>query len=688
MMTRAMRALAILLGASGILSCVWAQQPQPDLQTQVQTLEGLAKTNPPAAYSLAAQTLQAATEEENIALQAKVTAITSAIYIRLNKLDSTAYFARRSLNLALSSGDSLQIADSYNQLGNAFEATGRADSALTAYSEGLRLAKLIDVPKTIIKLSLNVGMIQRTLGRYPESLALLLAARDQSERDSIYNFLPNILLSLGELYVMMGEEGAASDYLYQALEAARKAQSQGLIARSIFALGAQAKEGGDTLEALCWYQEALAFAQAAGLRGVEAKASAEVAQVYAMLGQLDRALPAAQAAVQIAEQDRDVISMGLAYEVLGFVYLKSKRYDQAFQSCGKANSLAQELGQFNAIANTCDCLWRSAAGAGRYKEAFQYYQQYVHWQDSLTGAENAYAIARIEERNRFEHQHTADSLVQLAKDHRAAAAHEAEMHAEQLKSERILLAGIGVMALGLLAAGGLVIFRRQARRLHAQNVLIQSQNRSIQQALDDKEVLLREVHHRVKNNLQIMISLLDIQADQTDGQSPREILQASKGRVQSMSLIHQKLYQQEHMAALHFDVYLRQLATEIQAMFQTQGNVALSFELEECALGIDQAVPLGLILNELLTNAYKYAFVGRQDGRLRLSLRRAEGQRYSLVVEDDGPGMPANWNAAASSSLGINLIRGLSRQLRAQFSIEKSEWGGAKFVVNFEPKTA
>ncbi|HNC99955.1 MAG TPA: sensor histidine kinase [Myxococcota bacterium] len=198
-------------------------------------------------------------------------------------------------------------------------------------------------------------------------------------------------------------------------------------------------------------------------------------------------------------------------------------------------------------------------------------------------------------------------------------------------------------------------------------------------------MLLREVHHRVKNNLQVMVSLLDMQGQRVTDPQALEVLMASKGRVQAMTLIHQKLYQQDNIAALSLGTYLRQLVEGVRGLFPGGAGVETEYALVEGEFGIDTAVPLGLILNELVTNAFKYAYTGREGGRLRLALRRLDGEQYALEVEDDGPGLPEGMDVGRSKTLGLQLVMGLARQLRGQVEVGRSELGGCRISIQFTP---
>jgi two-component sensor histidine kinase len=204
----------------------------------------------------------------------------------------------------------------------------------------------------------------------------------------------------------------------------------------------------------------------------------------------------------------------------------------------------------------------------------------------------------------------------------------------------------------------------------------------LQASLDEKEVLLKEVHHRVKNNLQVISSLLTLQAKHVRGNMEAEAaLRDSQQRVRSMALIHEKLYQTQNLAEINLADYVRQLATAIVRSYEGGAKVDLRLGLEAVALGVDQAVPCGLILNELITNALKYAFAGAGRGSLWIDLRALPGQNVELSVRDDGPGLPADLDIHKASSLGLQLVTGLTAQLRG--TVEVAREHGAEFKIVF-----
>jgi two-component system, sensor histidine kinase PdtaS len=645
--------------------CAAIAQEQPSLESLELYIFNNVRGHPLEVYDDAWQLLERARNEENLVIASKAHNHLSTIWNWRNDLDSSLYHARMALQVALRSSVKKQISNGYNMLGNAFESIGKLDSAVISFEESLHWAKKTNDSINIARALLNIGMILRTQGEYLKSLERLHEAKDRCEQGKLNGYLPNLYLTIGEIYLLLREPASAWENLHQALRRARANHQTRVFARSMIALGNQAK-------------------MVADIPGIEAQASAAAAATYIDVGAFHLAHEAAQNALKISLRDHDTIVLSQAYYALGRVELHAQHYSAAYRRCEQSYALAQKSGQINTLMDICDCLWRSADLAGNGQAAFHYHRAYVQLRDSLLGIENSMAIARLEARLDYERQHSADSLLQAALDLERDATHREELALEHQRSRTIFWAGIFAIVFAAVAGAAMIVFRRQNTRLVSQNVLIQNQHDAINDALHEKEVLLQEVHHRVKNNLQVMISLLELQSDRVEDQHAREVLLASKGRVQAMTLIHQKLYQQQNLSGLEFGIYLRQLAEALQDLFPIGHRVEIDYQLGSCTFGIDIAVPLGLILNELVTNAFKYAYLERDSGRLRLSLRVAGGDSFEMVVEDDGPGLPADFKVQRLDSLGLQLVQGLSRQLKGAMTIGRSSLGGSQFLIQFK----
>jgi len=211
-------------------------------------------------------------------------------------------------------------------------------------------------------------------------------------------------------------------------------------------------------------------------------------------------------------------------------------------------------------------------------------------------------------------------------------------------------------------------------------------DRALTAALASKELLLKELHHRVKNNLQVISSLLSIQADSLPDADAREALQETLKRVQSIALVHERLNHEEDLDQLDFQEYAEALSRDLFYCYRADSDlVRLRFDLSSVALGLSQAIPCGLILNELVTNALKYAFPAGRTGELRVALACDENGVVKLTVADNGIGLPPGFVFANSSSLGLRIVNILSRQLGG--TMEHASAGGTTFSLTFQRLT-
>jgi PAS domain S-box-containing protein len=208
-------------------------------------------------------------------------------------------------------------------------------------------------------------------------------------------------------------------------------------------------------------------------------------------------------------------------------------------------------------------------------------------------------------------------------------------------------------------------------------------------ALAEKDVLLKEIYHRVKNNVQALIYLMDMQAEYIADEDTRQMVRELQERARAMALAHEKLYQSQNLAEVDFGAYLSDLVDNLSHAFGTDRPIVWGIDAEDASLGVDTAIPCGLIVTELLTNALKYAFPGgapraeRHETECRINIMfRAEGDRYTLVVADNGIGLPAGLDWSATKTLGLQLINILARhQLGGQVEVDSR--AGTSFRITF-----
>ncbi|MFM7023036.1 MAG: histidine kinase dimerization/phosphoacceptor domain -containing protein [Flavobacteriales bacterium] len=204
----------------------------------------------------------------------------------------------------------------------------------------------------------------------------------------------------------------------------------------------------------------------------------------------------------------------------------------------------------------------------------------------------------------------------------------------------------------------------------------------LMETLSEREMLLKEVHHRVKNNLQVISSILNLQSSYVKDQYTLSMLKECRDRIKSMSFIHESLYQTKNFSHVDFGDYLKSLCSNLLYSYSVSGRVTLNYDIENIFLTLDTAIPTGLIVNELVSNSLKYAFPDNQKGNIFVSLKRTTGGLNVLKVEDDGVGMPANVNYKQTDSLGLQLVVTLSEQIDGELVLKKAK--GTCFVIEFK----
>ena len=223
------------------------------------------------------------------------------------------------------------------------------------------------------------------------------------------------------------------------------------------------------------------------------------------------------------------------------------------------------------------------------------------------------------------------------------------------------------------------------RRVQERTSELTQTNAKLAGLLHEKELLLKEVHHRVKNNLQVISSLLNLQSDYIKDPESLQVFAESRNRVRSMALIHEKLYQSHDLARIDFADYLRSLTRNLQSSFSKKSaSVQIGVEVEDLMLGVDSAVPCGLIVNELVTNCFKYAFPGDRSGKIQITMTRGSSEGLKLSVSDNGVGFPKDVDFKNTNSLGMQIINTLAEQLDG--TIHMSNGVGTKFEICFPEK--
>ncbi|MEO8770811.1 MAG: sensor histidine kinase [Ferruginibacter sp.] len=382
------------------------------------------------------------------------------------------------------------------------------------------------------------------------------------------------------------------------------------------------------------------------------------------------------------------LQLELAYRsvILFFMELKDYKMAQQYNSryfpfLEKRNSKASLPGAY---------LYRSRidSGLGNYKEALANYQEYKRLKDSAYDETKSMQFAQMLVLYETEKK---DKNIALNKKDIALLTGKTQLQEVNIKKANLtrnIVIGASVFLLTLFYVGYRYKQRHneklqlQQDKINNQNIQLKSLLAEQQKLVSEKEWLVKEIHHRVKNNLQIVISLLNAQADFLDNPSALNAIQESRERMQAIALIHQKLYQPDQNNLINMNSYINEMVANLRSGFINTSNIKFQLDIDDIEMEVSQAVPLGLIMNEAITNSVKYAFLPGKAGLIKIILQQEVDGRILLRIADNGKGLPPGFDASLNDSLGIQLINLFAEQLEAELQFINDH--GVDIVLRFK----
>jgi two-component sensor histidine kinase len=522
----------------------------------------------------------------------------------------------------------------YGILGTHYFNVLNYDSAQISYREAMRIADDLNIPLLSWRHRFDLAYVQQYAGAYEESnLTSLELLRLAEEMDNPQNIAKAANL-LAQNAAARGAIQEALAYDDRAIAAARRSDALPTLSMVLTHKAGNLHTLGRSREGLALTREALEVLPP-GRIYEEYQTRQMNTQLLTALGDYDAALTEIERVREIEGEDIDPTTL----MALASLQHRTGEHMAARTNLHQAVALLKQMDNPRLLAETYLRLSLYQPSPRQLDTAEHYHRLMYVYQDTVQQRANQATSLELEEQY-------------------ASAEREAEIAEQQarLDSQRYQLLGIGGIAL-LALIGGTIFYSlsRKLRRRNAEN----------ERLVGEKETLIGEIHHRVKNNLQVVSSLLQLQRRKLDDEGAVDALQESQSRVQAMGLIHQKLYQRDDVTSVHMPDYIEDLGETLLDAYQLDDRVDLYYDVEAIDLDVDTAIPLGLIINELLTNSLKYAFHGEDEGTIQISLHR-EGDDYILTVEDNGVGQSATKTEPRGTGFGSNLIELLSKRLRGR----------------------
>jgi len=489
----------------------------------------------------------------------------------------------------------------------------------------------------------NISLFQRKLGNYSDAVEASFKALQVYENLDMSNRKADLLLQIGSHFTNDKNFSKATSYITEALKSFRERSDTFKIMLTLINLGETYRLKGDLDSASFCFNECLQLNNFFKNNQVEGYSSGNLGMVYLEQGKPDSAIILLNNSIELLSDLKDAYSVSVYQSELGKAFITKGKEKEGEEIIRSALALAQKEKLKEQIRDISKYLAEFYEKKEQYKLAVDYRKQYEVYNDSLVNIENVRKIQQAES--------------QYFLDLKEADIRFLE---EQSRNRRniVIFLSVGTILLITLL---FFLYRLQLSRKKAL-LKVSEQKSIIEQREKEKALLLRELNHRVKNNLQMVSSMFSLQAGQLRGEPGSEALTAARHRIDALMLIHQKLYREDVDTTIQLEDYIKELTENL--VFGVDKKVDLKLDLSQANLYIDSAIPLGIIINELLTNSLKYA-TGSETLVLGISLKEVNGQLF-LTMTDNGPGFPDDFDIKKSRSLGMKLVLSLIRQLHGE----------------------
>ncbi len=558
------------------------------------------------------------------------------------------------------------------------------------FQEVYALAQDLSIKKWLAKVEYRLARNYGMEGKYDTTLLIAEKCRENYESINDLKGLARIYDIFQYVYKRLGDFEKANEYAFKSLKNYEQLEDTRGMASATGKIGSLFYTLENWGKALEYAQNAYELAKTEKHSSEKAYAARLLADIYVIQDETQKAISFLNEALRVYEeldQKQRIITSLISR---GNLQLGEERYEEALQDFEKSREMSKNIGlsyfdytMFHNIADahfflgnysealknyqlsiasakesdikyvsdkTYERLAITYSKIGQFDSAFYYQTISKEQGDSLLNAENSEKIAELQ--TQYE---TAQKETVIAQQE------------EQLTSQRITLwAGLIILLLALSA--GLILFRL-TQKLRKRN--------------EEKEFLIKEIHHRVKNNLQVLSSLLNIQSRQIKDETALDAVREGQNRVEAMSLIHQKLYMGDNLASIDMGDYLYNLGDTLLDSFGfNEADIQMIYHIDPLRLDVDTAIPLGLIINELVTNSLKYAFPDEQKGKIEITLWVNDSKQLCLKVSDNGVGIGGAPELKNSTSFGTNLVQILCKRLEGVPEIQKDD--GYSTLIKFD----
>ncbi len=560
------------------------------------------------------------------------------IYYDHADYDSAEQFYHLALNLTKAKGDQEQISTLLNDLGVVKLRKGDTDSSIYYYEQALKGFMELRDPVRSAFVEINLGIIYKNKGQYGQAWSNLSGAAQKLEKTDEKAALSSCYNTIAIIYSRQQNFDKSLEYHRLALRIRQELGMEKQIASSLNNIGIIFRKKALYDSALFYYQRSLAIKRRLNNARSRGSTLNNIGTVLMDLEKFNDAEPYLLEALSIRSGIVDKAGETITLNNLGRLYIEQKQYSKALTHLERGATIAHEVRLTEEIKDNLALRINAHEHLNHASKALELSQRLMQLKDSLFNVERKESLTEMQTRYETEKK---EQEIELLESNRKLQ--EARLRIKQAWIIALVIITLLLIVIGLLIYSKLKTANKNKRQI---------------------ELLLQEMHHRVKNNLQLLSSIFSLKSRELSDRVALDAVKSSENRVNAMALIHQKLYALENKRTINLKDYLGNLVEELVHSYgyYSQQNIKLS--LESFEIDVDKAVPIGLIVNELASNTLKHVFPKVSNAKLTVSARVMNGSTLKLEVSDNGEGF--QYTAKPEESMGLNIIETLSRQLKAR----------------------
>ncbi|MCB0478438.1 MAG: tetratricopeptide repeat protein [Crocinitomicaceae bacterium] len=597
----------------------------------------------------------------------------SDIYFNV-QLDSLEKYSNIQIQLAEKLKDSENLILGYSALGSIYFRKGKISDALYYYNKAKEIAEKTNNSERLFAISVNLASLNIVQGKNFEALRNYFIARSnlykirelKTKQNSLKlkSYEGQLNLNIGIAYFNMNDYKNASRFYSEAMTIAMQLKDTSTIAKAYTNLA--------EIELL---EQNYNVAEDFLYRGKRLKEAIKdsislkvnyllIGQLYLELGRFDKALENFKVVEALLKNYPDISIEKVYYINLGTYYLRQNRVNKAIVLLNKSKQLNVEEYSLKNEIEINQLLSEANFLVKNYEKANLYREIYEGIRDSIYNSETSLEIARLEMFYNAQYDRLRDSLNVEEQNNQKIR----EIRFQEVKNFYLIL-----WLVFLAIAFGAIVYVLG---------IVRKRNKELKKSIKEKEALMKEVHHRVKNNFQIISSLMNIQANKLKSDKLLSPMQNMQNRILAMSLVHEKLYISDFSEAVQVNEYFKDLAESIKkSLLSKKSAIDVNIEGDDFLISLEKAIPLGLIVNELITNSIKYGAKEGVEVSVQMHIRKEKNQVF-LTLKDNGKGFPEDFDPESyTESIGLELVNVLIEQLDG--TIEFKNNNGAQIDIKF-----